>query len=127
MYDVIVIGRDLSSLIAALASTRYGLRTVLVNEGKLETEHREGGYAFPIDPMPFSGFGEDHTVGRLIKELRLKPDEVPLPPALDPALQVICTDHRVDLFRDREQLIGDMVREFPQQVKRDQPFLSCRY
>lgn len=114
MYDVIVIGRDLSSLIAALASTRYGRRTILVNEGKLEMEHREAGYAFPIDPTPLSGFGEDQTVGRLIKELQLTSDTVPLPPALDPALQVIFTDHRVDLFHDRERLIVDMAREFPQ-------------
>ena len=68
MYDIIVIGRDLSSLIAALASARYGLRTILVNEGKLEMEHREAGYAFPIDPTPFSGIGEHQTVDCLIKE-----------------------------------------------------------
>ena len=49
MYDIIVIGRDLSSLIAALTSARNGLKTILVNEGKLEIEHREAGYAFPID------------------------------------------------------------------------------
>jgi len=114
MYDAIVIGRDLSSLIAALASVRYGRRTILVNEGKLETEHREAGYAFPIDPTPLSGFGEDQTVGRIIKELQLTSDTAPLPPILDPALQVIFTDHRVDLFHDRERLIVDIVREFPQ-------------
>ena len=117
MYDVIVIGRDLSSLIAALASARYGLKTILVNEGKLEMEHREAGYAFPIDPTPFSGIGENQTVGCLIKELRLTPDAIPPPPVLDPALQVIFNDHRVDLFHNRERLIIDMVREFPQQER----------
>ena len=117
MYDIIVIGRDLSSLIAALASARYGRKTILVNEGKLEMEHREAGYAFPIDPTPLSGIGEDQTVGCLIKELRLTPDAIPLPPVLDPALQVIFTDHRVDLFHDRERLILDMIREFPQRER----------
>ncbi len=114
MYDVIVIGRDLSSLIAAWASARYGLRTILVNEGKFEMEHREAGYAFPIDPTPFSGIGENQTVGCLLKGLILTPDVIPLPSALDPALQVIFNDHRVDLFHDRERLISDIVREFPQ-------------
>jgi phytoene dehydrogenase-like protein len=117
MYDVIVIGRDLSSLIAALTSARYGRRTILVNECKFETEYRQAGYAFPIDPTPFSVFGEDQTVGCLIKEYQLTSDTVPLSPVLDPALQVIFTDHRVDLFHDRERLIADMVREFPEQKK----------
>ncbi len=79
MYDAIVIGRDLSSLIAALASARSGRRTILVNEGKFETEHREAGYTFPIDPTPISGFGTDQTVSRLIKELQLTSDAIPLP------------------------------------------------
>ena len=113
MYDVIVIGRDLSSLIASLASARYGLKTILVNEGRFEMEHREAGYAFPIDPTPFSGIGKNQTVGCFLKELLLMPDEI-LPSVLDPAIQVIFNEHRVDLFHDRERLIVDMVREFPQ-------------
>ena len=117
MYDVIVIGRDLSSLIAALASARHGRKTILVNEGKLETEYREAGYVFPIDPTPLSGFGEGQTIDRLVKELQLTSDTIPLPPVLDPALQVIFTDHRVNLFHDREQLIVDLVREFPRREK----------
>lgn len=117
MYDIIVIGRDLSSLIAALASARCGLRTILVNEGKFEMEHREAGYAFPIDPTPFSGIGEHQTVDCLLKELLLTPAVIPLPSVLDPALQVIFNDHRVDLFHDRERLIIDMVREFPERER----------
>lgn len=117
MYDVIVIGRDLSSLIAALASARSGRRTILVNEGKFETEHREAGYAFPIDPTPLSGLEADQTVGRLIKELQLTSDTIPLSPVLDPTLQMIFANHRVDFFHDRERLIVDMVREFPQRER----------
>ncbi len=114
MYDVIVIGRDLSSLIAALASARYGRKTILINEGRFETEHREAGYAFPVDPTPLSGLGADQTIDRLIKELQLTSYTPSLPPVLDPTLQMILTDHRIDLFYDRERLIVDMVREFPQ-------------
>src|SRR5574340_562893 len=113
MYDVVVIGRDLSSLIAALASARYGRKTVLVNEGKLQIEHRESGYVFPIDPTPFWGFGEDQIVDRLIKDLKLTKDAVPPPLVLDPALQIIFSDHRFDLFQDLDRLIEDMIREFP--------------
>ena len=41
-----------------------------------------------------------------------------IPPQLlfmDPAFQVILPGHRVDLFHERDQLILDVIREFPQQ------------
>jgi phytoene dehydrogenase-like protein len=114
MYDTIIIGRDLSSLIAALASSRNGLKTVLITEGNLEAEHCEAGYSFPIDTMPLSDFGEDQTVPHLLKELHLEPNEAPIPLLVDPAIQVTLSSHRIDLFHDREKLIIDMIREFPQ-------------
>jgi phytoene dehydrogenase-like protein len=114
MYDAIIIGRDLSSLVAALTASRRGLKTVLVNEGNQEEEYREAGYIFPIDPTPLSGFGQEQTNLRLLRELHLLPDEAPQILLMDPAFQVILPGHRVDLFHDRDQLIGDIIREFPQ-------------
>jgi len=117
MYDVVVVGRDLSSLIAALASARSGRKTVLVNEGKLQIEHRESGYVFPMDPTPFWGFGEGQIINRLIEDLKLTQDSLPPPLVLDPALQVIFSEHRFDLFQDLDRLILDMTREFPQRER----------
>jgi phytoene dehydrogenase-like protein len=114
MHDTIIIGRDLSSLVAALSSSRHGLKTVLIAEGGQEAEHRDAGYAFPIDPTPLSGFGEDQTVLHLLKELNLEPDEAPKPLLMNPAVQILLSNHRIDLFHDREQLILEMIREFPQ-------------
>lgn len=114
MYDTIIIGRDLSSLIAALASSRRGLKTVLITEGDQEAEHREAGYAFPIDPTPLSGFGDGQTVLRLLKELQLEPDEAPRPLLMNPAIQVTLAGHRIDLFHNREKSIIELIREFPQ-------------
>jgi phytoene dehydrogenase-like protein len=121
MYDTIIIGRDLSSLIAALAASSHGLKTLLVTEGNQETEHRDAGYAFPIDPMPLSGFGCEQTVLRLLGELHLSLAEAPKMLLMDPAFQVILPGHRVDLFHDQNQMINDMTREFPlreQEIKR---------
>jgi phytoene dehydrogenase-like protein len=114
MYDAIIIGRDLSSLVAALTASRRGLKTVLVNEGNQEAEYREAGYIFPIDPTPLSGFGQEQIILRLLTELHLLPDEAPQLLLMDPAFQVILPGHRVDLFHDRDQLINDITREFPQ-------------
>ena len=122
MYDTIIIGRDLSSLIAALASSRHGLKTVLITEGNQEAEHREAGYAFPVDPTPLSGFGEDQTVLHLLKELQLEPDEAPRHVLMNPAIQVTLLNHRIDLFHNREKLIVDMIREFPQHERKIRRF-----
>jgi len=113
MYDTIIIGRDLSSLIAALASSRHGQKTVLLTEGDHDLEHCDGGYAFPIDPTPLSGFGEDQTIPYLLSKLELAPDKAPKPLRMNPAIQVTLPGHRIDLFHDREQLLVDMIREFP--------------
>ncbi len=115
MYDTIIIGRDLSSLIAALATSRHGLKTLLVTEGNQEMEHRDGGYAFPIDPTPLSGFGCGQTVLRLLEGLHVSMDRAPKMLLLDPAFQVILPGHRVDLFHGQNQMVSDMIREFPLQ------------
>ncbi len=122
MHDVIVIGRDLSSLIAALKAARAGLKSVLVAEGGLEAEHREGGYGFPLDPIPLSGFGEGQAVLRHLTELGRPGDEFPPLLPQDPALQVILPGHRVDLFQNRERLLADLIREFPHQEREARRF-----
>lgn len=114
MYDTIIVGRDLSSLIAALASSRRDMKTVLITEGEQDVEHCDAGYAFPIDPMPFSGFGDDQTISHLLKELQLESDEAPKPLLMNPAIQITLPSHRIELFHDRKKLIADMIREFPQ-------------
>ena len=115
MYDTIIIGQDLSSLVAALVASRRGLKTALVNEGNQKAEYREAGYTFPTDPTPLMGAGQDQTIIRLLREQDLLPSNPPPLLLMDPAFQVILPGHRVDLFQDREQSIRDFIREFPQQ------------
>ena len=117
MFDTIIVGRDLSSLIAAMVSSRNGHKALLVTEGDQEMEHRDAGYVFPVDPMPLSGLREEQTFGRLRRELRLEPDETPEALLMDPALQIALPAHRIDLFCEREKLIADMIREFPRQER----------
>lgn len=114
MYDAIIIGRDLSSLVAALTAARRGLKTILISEGNQEAEYREAGYIFAINPTPLSGFGQEQTILRLLRELHLLPDDAPQLLLMNPAFQVILPSHRIDLFHDRDQLISDIIREFPQ-------------
>ena len=116
MYDAIVIGRDLSSLIAAVTAAHKGLKTVLIAEDPLEAEHREAGYSFPLDPTPLSGFGQGQVVAKLLEDLHLPMEDAPPVLPMDPAFQVILPGHRVDIFRNGERLIAELIREFPEQA-----------
>src|SRR5512133_2752873 len=97
MYDLIVIGDDLSSHVAAAVAAGYGLDTALV------ARHGIGGVclfddlAFNIDPTPLSGFGVSQTCLALLAEL-----DIPLieqeAKLLNPAYQIILPEHRIDFF-----------------------------
>ncbi len=115
MFDVIVIGSDLSSLIAALLSARYGRKTLLISECGLDDRLAFSGYTFNIDPFPWSGFGTGQIFAKLFSELNIPlPDPAIISP-LNPAIQVILPDHRIDFFIEREALIRDIHREYPEE------------
>jgi len=113
MYDVIVIGSDLSSFIAALLSARYGRKTLLLSECPLGDSLSLSGYTFNIDPFPWSGFGTGQIFTKLYSELNIPlPDPAKISP-LNPAFQVVLPEHRIDFYIDRDALINDISREYP--------------
>jgi hypothetical protein len=69
MYDTIIIGRDLSSLVAALSSVRDNRKTALIMEGDPAMVYRESGYTFPLDPSPFAGLGEQQIFSRSLRNM----------------------------------------------------------
>ena len=117
MYDTLIIGRDLSSLIAAVTSIRQRRKTVLIMEGEPDMVHQEGGYSFPFDPRPLSGLADQQLVSGFFRNSSSPVDEEPDSSPMNPAFQVILPGHRVDLWPNQEQLIGDLIREFPDQKK----------
>jgi phytoene dehydrogenase-like protein len=115
MYDTMIIGRDLSSLIAGLTSVRQGMKTVLVTERDPDEVYCEDGYTFSADTLPLAGLGDSQAAFNLINGLRLFPEESTPFLLASPGFQVILPGHRLDIFNVREQLIGEMIREFPEQ------------
>jgi phytoene dehydrogenase-like protein len=114
MYDTIVIGQDISSLIAAIISARYGLKTALVRDGEHLDCFRMENYTFNIDPFPWSGFSDTQAFGRLLRELNCPPSVLSRVAPLNPALQIVHPRHRLDLFMEKEELLRDLIREFPE-------------
>jgi phytoene dehydrogenase-like protein len=114
MYDTIVIGSDVSSLIAAVSSARHGRKTVLLSEGNIPDTYSESGYTFNVDPMPLAGFGPDQICSRFLSENGIiLADDINIH-RLNPAFQIILPDHRIDFLNDINDLIGGLESEFPE-------------
>jgi phytoene dehydrogenase-like protein len=113
IYDVIVIGDDLSSHVAAAVAAGYGLSTALIAESGLGDTFINGDFVFNIDPTPITGMGTNQTLLALLAELDIEPIERK-GLLLNPAYQIILPDHRVDFFSDKESLVKEITREFPQ-------------
>ncbi len=112
MYDTVVIGNDLSSLVAAAIISHHGRKTVLLCEGDARHVYSDYGYTFNIDPMPLTGFGPGETCSRLLASLGIPVTECSGLQLLNPGIQIILSDHRIDCFNGMEELLNDMEREF---------------
>lgn len=112
MFDTIVIGNDLSSLIAALTTMHKGRKTLLLREGNIPDFYSDSGYTFNIDPFPWTGFGPGGRFRQLLSDMDIPfVDQSTIYP-LDPAFQIIFPEHRIDLFSDVGLQLQEIKREF---------------
>ncbi|MHB8138336.1 MAG: hypothetical protein ACYDGO_08105 [Smithellaceae bacterium] len=112
MYDLIVIGDDLSSHVAAACASHNGLNTLLIAESGLGGLNLIGDYVFNVDPTPITGLGREQQGLSVLTELGIV-----LPEAhgasINPAFQIILPDHRIDFYNDPLSLQAELAREFP--------------
>src|SRR4030043_991885 len=115
MYDLIVIGDDISSYIASTVASHYGLNTAHISKHNIESAYSAGDYFFNLDPAPMTGFGINQTGHSLLSELNISlTDEEAL--LLNPSYQIIMPEHRIDFFNDKDSLVNDLIREFPEKA-----------
>ncbi|MEI6437072.1 MAG: hypothetical protein WCP32_19785, partial [Bacteroidota bacterium] len=113
MYDLIVIGDDLSSHVAAAYASQNGLHTLLIAEGGLGGLYLLDDFVFNIDPTPLTGLGPEQLGLSVLAELGIAPPETESL-SINPAFQVILPDHRIDFYNDLISLTAELAREFPE-------------
>ncbi|MCX5850209.1 MAG: hypothetical protein NTW65_12275 [Deltaproteobacteria bacterium] len=121
MYGLIVIGDDLSSHVAAAVASSYGIKTALLSECGQGEVCLIGDLVFNIDPTPMTGFGANQTCFSLLAQLDISSESV----LLNPAYQIILPEHRIDFFNDKEALIEEMTREFPEMSGKIKSFYNA--
>ena len=110
MYDLMVIGDDLSSYTAAAMASDSGLKTALVSENGSTGYCVIGDIPFHSPITPWMDLGENQFFSSLLKKMGIYPD-VHL---LNPAYQIILPEKRIDFFHDKEDLSRELGREFPE-------------
>lgn len=105
-FDVVVLGGGLSATLTAALLAKRGLRGLLVDEGELTTTEQRR-----LVDMVASDEGSlaIQTVHRELGvggALRARADEAQ-------PLQFILPDARLDLWRQRERLLGELARDLP--------------
>jgi hypothetical protein len=109
MYGLIVIGDDLSSWIAAAAASSKGIKTALITENGNGCVSYIGDLAFETESTPLTGLGENQVCHSLLKNSGIHPDTS----LMNPAFQVILPENRLDVFNGKDELVTELVREFP--------------
>ena len=109
MYGLIVLGDDLSSHVAAASASSKGIKTALIAENGIAGSCIVGDLAFNTDITPFAGLGESQAFSSFLKELGI----LPKTSLLNPAYQIILPENRLDFFNDKEELVKEFSREFP--------------
>ena len=103
MYDIIVIGDDLSSHVAAATASWHGLKTLLVAETGTGGLNVLDDFVFNLDPVPATGLDPKQPAGKILVRLGVSlPDGHEKP--LNPAYQIILPGHRLDFFSDPGEL-----------------------
>ncbi|MDD4357998.1 MAG: hypothetical protein PHN98_12215 [Smithellaceae bacterium] len=123
MYDLIVIGDDLSSHVAAAYACGNGLNTLLIAESGLGGLNLIGDFIFNIDPTPITGLGREQPGLSVLIELGIVLPEDHASP-LNTACQIILPDHRIDFHSDPVLLQAELAREFPEQADDIRDFYS---
>lgn len=113
MYDTIIIGNDVSSLIAALILSRHGMKTVLLSDNDHSNIFSDSQYTFNCDPFPLTGFGLNQTCSRVFADLQIPLTDISDIQKVNPGLQIILPDHRMDCFFEQDAFLQDLEREFP--------------
>lgn len=109
-YDLIVIGDDISGLIAATLCAKRGMRVLVLRHGGRPASYQLGPHRLPVEPLPFCGLSSP-AIKRVLAELHLahslkrKLDERPV------SFQFVAPDVRIDVGMDDEQLAGELERE----------------
>lgn len=112
-YDAVLVGLDLTTLVAGALLAKRGFRVLVVGQGRPWPSYELSGMSLPRGPFSLEAPASP-VLARTFAELALKPLLSRRIRALAPPLQAVLPRHRIDLSSDPELLARELEREFPE-------------
>lgn len=118
-YDVVIIGAGLGGLVSAAVIAKKGFKVLIVEKnsypGGCCSSFSKDGYIFNIGPSLFWGLDSGGPLYNLLGYLGIRESIIThdIFRRIDPGLQVVLPDHRLDIYTQRKRLFEELRREFP--------------
>ena len=109
-FDIVVLGGELSGLIAATLSAERGYRVALVRGETAPASYELGEFKLPVEPFALIGV-DAPLIGRAIDELHFTHTLRRKLRRHSPAFQLVTRDARVDVGGDDDELARELARE----------------
>ena len=111
-YDIVVLGDELSGLIAATLCATRGYRVALIPGESVPTSYKHGEFNLPVEPFSMIGL-DSPAITRAVDELhfthllrrKLRPTRIPF--------QLVTPTARIDVDSDDVVLLRELDRELP--------------
>jgi hypothetical protein len=112
-FEVVVIGNDLSGLVAGALLAKSGRRVLLLDPAPVRSTYKYQDLTFFRHIRLFSGWDASPAQKRALFDLNLISDVSRRMIPLEPSFQVVLPTHRLDIARDDKSLSRELEREFP--------------
>ena len=116
LFDVTILGANLSGLVTAALLVKRGFNVLVVDLESEKREIKKDGYTLKRFPSLFFGFGPNQIFTDIFSELGIPVLEKRKFAIAEPAYQIVLPQNRIDVFQGREKLFKILEREFPTQA-----------
>jgi phytoene dehydrogenase-like protein len=111
-FHVIVVGEDLAGLAYAALAARAGYRVGVLGHGTPRGTYTHQGHSLPMEPERVIGFETSPAVNAVFRDLSMGMEMRNLPRPVDPILQYVTPESRLEVSRDFDLWMSELEREF---------------